>query len=515
MKIVSSKEMKEIDQQAILEYGIPGLILMENAGIKIFQRIKEVYPDLKSKRVVVLAGSGNNGGDSFVVARHLYNYGVRVRVMVVNSPLKFTKETKTNWEIINKMGLETILLEDFKKELIEKHLQEADLVIDGLLGTGLRGPVRGLVAEIITLVNQFKKEKIAIDVPSGLNSDQSIINGPCIQADLTITLGLPKIGLWLYPGAKYAGKVFIEDIGIPQPLLENQKLKMNTLDRELIKKLLPSRVAYGHKGTFGKVLLLAGSKGMTGAAYLSSMAAIKSGAGLVYLGIPESLNPIMEMKLTEVITIPMQETKVQSLGEGAAEEIINSLLEYSVLGIGPGLSRYPETQKLVRRVVEKTSLPLVLDADAIYALRDDLKLFQKISSPIIITPHPGELANLLNKDINYILDNQLEIAREIASTFGIIVLLKGARTIIVNQKGEGFINISDNSGMATAGSGDVLTGIICGLIAQKINSFEAALIGVYIHSRAGNIARKIKGERGMIAGDILEQIPLAFLSLDN
>jgi len=515
MKVVSGQEIKEIDRRAMDSYGISGLILMENAGLKIFQKIKEIYPDLKSKRVVILSGAGNNGGDSFVVARHLHNYGTKVKVLLLTSPNKFREEAKINWEIINKMGLDITIIEDSKDELLEKYLREAHLLVDGILGTGLRGPAKGLAAEVITLVNQLQKEVVAIDIPSGLEADLTIIKGPCIKANFTITLGLPKIGLLFYPGADYAGKILVEDIGIPQELLESESLKLNILEEEIVKRLLPPRPVYGHKGTFGKVLLLAGSKGMTGAAYLASSAAIRSGAGLVYLGIPESLNPVMEMKLTEVITIPLKETVVQSLGDEAAEEIITSLPNYSVLGIGPGLSRHPETQRLVRRIIEKSTLPLVVDADALYALREDTDLLKKTNSPVIITPHPGELANLLNKDIKYILENQMEVAREVAHQFGIVVVLKGARTIIVEEKGEGYINISDNSGMATAGSGDVLTGIICGLIAQGTNPFSAAIIGVYIHSVAGNIARRLKGERGMIASDILDQVPQAFLSLNK
>jgi len=515
MKVVSGQEIKEIDRRAMDSYGISGLILMENAGLKIFQKIKEIYPDLKSKRVVILSGAGNNGGDSFVVARHLHNYGTKVKVLLLTSPNKFREEAKINWEIINKMGLDITIIEDSKDELLEKYLREAHLLVDGILGTGLRGPAKGLAAEVITLVNQLQKEVVAIDIPSGLEADLTIIKGPCIKANFTITLGLPKIGLLFYPGADYAGKILVEDIGIPRELLESESLKLNILEEEIVKRLLPPRPVYGHKGTFGKVLLLAGSKGMTGAAYLASSAAIRSGAGLVYLGIPESLNPVMEMKLTEVITIPLKETVVQSLGDEAAEEIITSLPSYSVLGIGPGLSRHPETQRLVRRIIEKSTLPLVVDADALYALREDTDLLKKTNSPVIITPHPGELANLLNKDIKYILENQMEVAREVAHQFGIVVVLKGARTIIVEEKGEGYINISDNSGMATAGSGDVLTGIICGLIAQGTNPFSAAIIGVYIHSVAGNIARRLKGERGMIASDILDQVPQAFLSLNK
>jgi NAD(P)H-hydrate epimerase len=282
----------------------------------------------------------------------------------------------------------------------------------------------------------------------------------------------------------------------------------------MVKTLLPLRPIYSHKGSFGKVLILAGSVGMTGAAFLTSEAALRSGAGIVVLGIPQSLNSIMEVKLTEVMTLPLAETENQSLKEDAEETILKLIKKFSVLGIGPGISRQLETQRLVRKIIEKSTIPLVVDADAIYALGEDPAILKKIEAPLVITPHPGEMAKLTNKDINYILDNQLNITREVAQEYGIIVVLKGARTIIANKEGEIYINIGDNSGMATGGSGDVLTGIISSLIAQGANNLSAAIAGVYIHSLAGNLARNIKGERGMIAGDILSQVPQAFLSLE-
>lgn len=514
MKVVTSLEMKEIDKKAIDEYGISGLILMENAGLSIFQNIKNIYPDLKSRKVIIFSGSGNNGGDGFVVARHLYNYGIKVKVFVLSSLDKIKGEAKINLEIISKMGIELIEIESMKIEEVRRIILDTDLIIDAILGTGLQGKVTGLKAEIIDLINYANKDVIAVDVPSGLNSDTGKIVGPCVKATYTITLGLPKIGLLIYPGAKYTGRIIVEDIGIPKNLLESKKLKVNMINNEIVRSLLPTRLSYGHKGSFGKVLILAGSRGMTGAACLTSEAAIRSGAGLVYLGIPKTLNSIMEVKLTEVITLPLAETKSQSLSEEAEVEIFKFINDFSVIGIGPGISRNLESQRLARKIIEKSTLPIVVDADAIYALKEDLALLKKTKSPVVITPHPGEMAYIINKDINYVLDNQLEVTREIAQDFEVVVVLKGARTIIASDKGEVYINIGDNSGMATGGSGDVLTGIICGLLAQGADNFSAAIAGVYIHSLAGDLARKVKGERGMIASDILSQVPQAFMNLE-
>lgn len=515
MKVVTSQQIREIDCKAIEENNLSGLALMENAGLRIFQSLKNIYPDLRLKKVIIFAGSGNNGGDGFVVARHLYDYGVKAKVFLLTPFNKIKGEAGENINIIDKMGVKLIEVETVKLEEIQEAIQNSDLVIDAILGTGLQGMVTGLKARIIDLINIANKEVVAIDVPSGLDTDSGKIEGPCIKATHTITLALPKIGLLIFPGASYAGRVTVEDIGIPSYLLKSDKIKTNMVTKEIVKLLLPSRAAYTHKGSFGKVLILAGSVGMTGAAYLASEAAMRSGTGIVILGIPRSLNPIMEVKLTEVMTLPLAETGKQSLGEDAEETILKLMKDFSVLGIGSGISRELETQRLVRKIIEKSNMPLVVDADAIYALSEDTTILKKVKAPLVITPHPGEMAKLINKDIDYILDNQLDIAREIAKEFGIVVVLKGARTIVANKEGEVYINIGDNSGMATGGAGDVLTGIICSLIAQGANSFSAAIAGVYIHSLAGNLARDIKGERGMIAGDILSQVPQAFLNIED
>ncbi|HER24288.1 MAG TPA: NAD(P)H-hydrate dehydratase [Candidatus Atribacteria bacterium] len=514
MKVATSQQMREIDRKAIVEKKISGLDLMENAGFKIFQSLKEIYPDLRLKKIIIFSGSGNNGGDGFVVTRYLHNYGVKVKVFLLAPFHKIKDEAGENLNIIDKMGIELLEVETVKIEEIQKTIQDSDLIIDAILGTGLQGKVTGLKADIINLINRVNRDVVAIDVPSGLNADSGKIEGPCIKATHTITLALPKIGLMLFPGASFAGKVRVEDIGIPSSLLQNNKIKTNIITEEIVRSILPFRSACSHKGSFGKVLILAGSVGMTGAAYLSSEAAMRSGAGIVLLGIPQSLNPIMEIKLTEVMTLPLAETKKQSLAEDAEEAILGPMKDFSVLGIGPGISRELETQRLVRKIIEKSNIPLVIDADAIFALSKELSLLKKVKIPPVITPHPGEMATLINKDIGYVLDHQLAIAREIAQEFRVIVVLKGARTIITNKEGEVYINIGDNSGMATGGAGDVLTGIISSLIAQGADSFSAAIAGVYIHSLAGDLARQLKGERGMIAGDILSQVPYAFLSLE-
>ncbi|MEA1940341.1 MAG: NAD(P)H-hydrate epimerase, partial [Candidatus Caldatribacteriota bacterium] len=394
MKVVTSKQMKRIDQKTTEEYGISGLVLMENAGLKIFKNLTEIYSNLKYKEVSIFAGSGNNGGDSFVVARHLSNYGVKVKVFLLSSFNKIQGNAKKNLEIIDKIGIEIIEIEPRKLSEVEKNIYNSDLLIDAIFGTGLKGIVSGLKAKVIDLINTSNKEVVAIDIPSGLDANKGQVKGPCIKADYTITLALPKIGLLIYPGANYTGKLIIEDISIPTCLLENEEIQVNLISKEIVKLLLPYRSPYAHKGSFGKVLMIAGSAGMTGAAFLASEAAIKSGTGLVVLGIPKSLNAIMEMKLTEVMTLPLAETKEQSLDEKAGDMILKLMKDFSVLGIGPGVSRKIETQKLIKKIIEKSTIPLVLDADALHILGKNSKILSKTKVPAIITPHPGEMAKI-------------------------------------------------------------------------------------------------------------------------
>jgi len=298
MKIVTNQQMREIDRKTIEDNNISGRILMENAGIRIFQSLKNIYPDLRLKKIIIFSGSGNNGGDGFVVARYLYDFGVRVKVFLLTPFNKIRGEAEENLNILKKMGVELIETETVKLEEIQRTIRNSDLIIDAILGTGLQGKVTGLKANIIDSICMNNKEVVAIDIPSGLNADTGKIEGPCVKATHTITLALPKIGLLVFPGASYAGKVTVEDIGIPSYLLKDKKIKTNMVTKEIVKSLLPFRATYSHKGSFGKVLILAGSVGMTGAAYLASETAIRSGTGIVVLGIPRSLNQIMEIKLT-------------------------------------------------------------------------------------------------------------------------------------------------------------------------------------------------------------------------
>jgi len=366
---------------------------------------------------------------------------------------------------------------------------------------------------------------LSIDVPSGLNADTGEISNVCVKADRTATMGLPKIGHFFHPGKEYSGEVTVIDIGIPQKIIDEEKIDLNVVTKEEVKELLPKRHDDAYKGSCGRVVLIAGSTGMTGAASLASLSCLKVGAGMAILGIPKSLNEIMEIKLTEVMTKPLPDVRkkgtlaLRGLGE------INLLLKWGdCLALGPGLGQHFETIELIRRLVTKIELPMVIDADGLNAIAKDSSILNQTKAPLILTPHIGELSRLINVPIEEIAKDRIKYASESAKRFNCIMVFKGAPTIVAEPKGEAFVNSTGNAGMATAGSGDVLTGIIIGLVAQmlfdrrerdvKTIMKDAATCGVFIHGLAGDLAKEEKGEMGMIAGDIMEKIPEAILSTD-
>jgi len=515
MKVVTGQGMKEIDEEAIKRIGIPSLVLMENAGRSAFLILKERVPELKGKevKVTVLAGKGNNGGDGLVVARYLLNLGAKVEIFILGKREELSPETLTNSKILEKMEANLTYLPD--EEALPKlagSLKHADLIIDALLGIGVKGPVRGYYAKVIELVNassRYRKVKIvSIDLPSGLEADTGHIEGPCVQADLTITMELPKLGCLLYPGKDYVGDLIIAEIGYPQSVKERYESKLELVDEAFVQKRLPQRRPYSHKGSYGKIFVLAGSKGYTGAAALSAESALRVGAGLVYLGIPESLNPILEEKLTEVITLPLAEEDGALSYEALPQiEAILKDKDVDVFALGPGLSRRPQVAKLVKDLLPKVRVPMVIDADAINALAGKPEVLKKVKAQVILTPHPGELSRMISKTVPEIEAERVGVAREVAREFNVVLVLKGVPTITALPSGEAFINSTGNTGLASGGSGDVLTGMIAGLLGQKLQPKDAAPLGAYLH---GLIADRLKtklGERGMIAGDLVKEMP--------
>jgi NAD(P)H-hydrate epimerase len=507
MKVLTGTQMAELDRQAIEVVGIPSLVLMENAGRAVLAELATRFPDLAEKKSVIIVGPGNNGGDGLVVARGLLDLGAQIEVHVLCNPKYFSPETRHQADILRKLGfkLEYHTKPKHTRE-IYRALKGADIVIDALFGTGFRGPARNLPAYAIELINLSTAFVCAVDIPSGVEADTGYVTGPAVQADLTVTLALPKLGLLLYPGRQYVGELAVRPIGYPNRLIEQYASRMTLVEPAWVRGQLPRREPYSHKGDYGKVLVIAGSRGYTGAAALTAEAALRAGAGLVYLAVPESLLPAMEAKLTEVIKLGLPEED-GSLVPAALERILEISQDKDVLVVGPGLGQHPQTVQLVQQLVAQASKPLVLDADGLNALEHSLVVLQERKAPTVLTPHPGELARLITKNVDEIEADRVGIARETARQCNSVLVLKGVPTVTATPDGEIFMNSTGNSGLASGGSGDVLTGCLAGLLAQGLDSLRASVCAVYLHGLAADRLKPTLGERGMIAGDLLTELP--------
>lgn len=513
MKVVTAEEMREIDRQAIEVIGIPGVVLMENAGRAVAEAIKKLLEGVGCPRVCIFAGKGNNGGDGFVVARHLANSGIRVKVFLLGDIGQVQGDARTCMDILRSMGIEVEELHADGLPTARVAMSMSDLVVDAIFGTGFKGEMEGYISHVTSTINESGRLVVAIDVPSGLDSSTGRVSAGCIKATHTVTFCLPKVGLLLYPGAAHVGELVVADIGLPRALLENEGSKLNLATADTVRRWIPVRDADSHKGTYGRALVVAGSPNMAGAAALASTAALKAGAGLVTLGVPQNLHSIMNSKLTEVMTRGLPETESGSISLQAQPLLDGICRGSAALAIGPGLSTHSETTQLVRNMVMTTSIPTVVDADGINAIAQDPGTLKAAKAPIVLTPHPGEMARLAGLTTQEVNDDRLDVALRAAAQWGKICVLKGARTIIADPQGTAYINATGNPGMATAGSGDVLTGIIVGFLAQGMGPLEAAVLGVYVHGLAGDMASAKVGQIGVTATDILDSVPEALHGL--
>ena len=510
MKVTTGSKMQEIDQAAIREYGIPELILMENAGIEVTNATRELLKTLKGKKVCVFSGKGNNGGDGFVVARHMHNEGAKVKVFILGDRESIQGSAKINLEILQKMNVDIVQIKsDRDWDKVKVTLAFSECLIDALLGTGFKAPLQEPMQKLIALMNHSAKPIIAVDIPSGVEVNTGKIDTIAVQAMRTVTFGLLKLGLVFYPGAEFTGEILIKNIGFPRNLLQDECIKQTLITNSIVKNRLPERNGDVHKGVCGKVLVIAGSKGMTGAATLASLAALRAGAGLVTLAVGESLHDCMESKLTEVITKSLPEKN----GEVIVEEALPILLELAekndVVVIGPGLGRQTATIEMIQKFIEQVKRQVIIDADGLYALGQAVELTKKMNKMPILTPHLGEMACLLHQDVEEIKADLVSVARESAKQLESIIVLKSAKTVVAYPDGNVYINTRGNAGMATAGSGDVLAGVIGALAAQQHSlAIDSAICGVYLHSMAGDIAANA-GMVGLIASDIVQAIPAA------
>lgn len=522
MKIVTSKDMREIDRVAIEERKIPSQTLMENAGRQVAALLKSRLEDISHKVIYIFCGKGNNGGDGFVAARYLSRMNTRVFVFLLGKSEDVMGDARRNLDLAKQVRIPVEeITEDEQLDYMESHTApqsgkwgfhrpEPDAMVDALLGTGAKGQIQGHLKKIIDIINKMNKPVAAVDVPSGLNADTGEASESCVKATWTVTMGLPKTGFFLSDGMDFSGELVIADIGFPDDLMKSGPQDMELLTKEFIKTLLPGqRKINTHKGDYGHVLIIAGSPGMTGAACLCAESCLRSGAGLVTVAVPESLNPILETKLTEVMTLPVAETSQKTLSASALERLLSFSKKCDVVAIGPGISTHWDTKKLVYELVENLKVPFVLDADGLNCLSDE-EHFQALlrkKSPCVITPHPGELARLFKTQTKEIQKNRLRSVRQAAQKAKCAVVLKGAYTLISDESQKVFVNPTGNPGMATGGAGDVLTGMIAGFLAQSKTAVHAALLSVYLHGMAGDFARDKHGELSLAASDIIHAIP--------
>ncbi len=506
MKVVTAEEMRRIDRSTIESIGIPGHVLMERAGIAVANRIKEIYG---KKTTIILAGGGNNGGDGIVVGRDLFNSGWDVKVLLLIKEDKLSPDCLTQLRIARKMGVPI----EFRTEVYEAELQEC-LVVDAMLGTGLNKDVEGPMVDVIALLNSSGANVISVDIPTGISSDTGQVMGIAVRANYTVTFGLPKRGHLLFPGAEYAGRLIIENIGFPDELLTSEEIMVEIPEMAWLRSLMPARPRYSHKGDYGHVLIVAGSRGKTGAAMMAAKACMRTGAGLVTIGVPESLTDVIQMRITEEMVLPLPDRGDGTLSSRAHRTILDFLsAKADVLCLGPGIGVSNDTEKLLNELLLSIERPVVIDADGINSITE-LKTLREHKAPIVLTPHPGEMLRLIQKTglratISDIEKDRIEKARSFARDNNIIVILKGAPTVTAGPDGWAYINSTGNPGMATAGAGDVLTGIIGALIGQGVEPLKASVLAVYLHGLSGDIASKRVGMQSLIASDIIGAIPEA------
>ena len=511
MKAVNGLQMGLVDKYSIERLGIPGVVLMENAALQIVRHVEKFFADepYRTKTVTIVAGKGNNAGDAFAVARHLIIKGYSTIIYCLFDRAFLMGDTSVNLEILYRLGAdvrplyETQHLMEFKKDL-----SKAQLIVDGIFGTGFRGQVKGFPADVMEAINLSSVYVLSIDIASGIESASGRVTEGCIKADKTVTFELPKIGQLVFPGAAYTGELAVESISMPRESIDSVEVDTFLTDIQTVRAMLPKRGPDINKGSCGKAAIITGSQGMAGSGCLASKACLRTGSGLVYIGAPKSLLSIYQTVVPEAVGVGLTEYN-GVLGQNSIEGILTLIKKCDVAAIGPGLSTNEYIYYIISNIADKIDVPVVLDADALNAMARDTGLFSRFGNKVVITPHPGEMARLTGLDIDYIKENRFEVARKYAKLWGVTLVLKGARTIISDSSGKVHINPTGNSGMATAGSGDSLTGIITSLMGQGADSYDAAVAGVFLHGLAGDYAARHKGEYGLTAMDIVESIPEA------
>ncbi|MGD9486593.1 MAG: NAD(P)H-hydrate dehydratase [Calditrichaceae bacterium] len=511
IKVVSNEQMRDLDKQTIEDLGVPGIVLMENAGYQTFLVIKDICVGKRIHQVFVLCGKGNNGGDGFVIARHLFKAGFGVKIFTVATEDDLNGDALINFKICQNYRIQ---IEKIQSADDLPHLPENSMIVDALLGTGIKGAVSGLYESIIEWVNAQEVTIAAVDIPSGLNGNSTDVSGSAVKADLTVTMALPKYAHLFYPARSFTGELHIADIGLPEFLQSSDDIRVNLIEKKDI--ILPEATAWQNKYTAGKVFMLAGSAGMTGAAVMSAMAAQVTGAGLIIVGIANSLNPILENKLTEPLTLPLPEDEQGILSQNALPLIYEKMDWADAILIGPGMGRHPKTMKLIAQVIEygiTQNKNLVIDADALYLLSEKKDILTRLNANHILTPHYGEFLRLSGDSTSSLRAEPWEGLRRFNNKYHCTVNLKGAPSV-VGHKDEGlFINSTGNQGLAKGGSGDVLAGLTAGFLARKVEPLNAAIYANYILGMAGDTAKYEMGMTSYTPVDLIGYIKISLNSL--
>ncbi len=502
MKVASVAEMRNMDSRAVKELSIPEEMLMENAGLASYRVISREAA-VKGQKCLVICGPGNNGGDGLVVARVLHSNGADVKIFLAAGEGKFKGAAKSNLKIIKNLPIKMRQVES--ASAVKNEILHSRVLVDALLGTGLDREVSGLYRALIQLMNESGKTILSLDIPSGINGDTGEVMGTAVRANCTVAFGLPKVGNMLYPGYDYCGKLFVSHISFPPAMHENASLKIQTNDHIS----LPARPPDAHKGSMGKALFIAGSTSYYGAPYFSALSFLKAGGGYAYLAAPRSVASVVARKGSEIVFVPLKETAAGSLSLANRQRLLELSEKTDMVVIGPGLSLEEETGQLVRELTTAIKKPLLIDGDGISALAEDLHLIRQRRAPAILTPHLGEMARLTKETMKHLSGYRIPVLQETAGDLGAVLVMKGAHSLIGAPDGRVFINLSGNSGMATAGSGDVLAGAIAAMFGMGLPLEDAVRKGVFIHGFAGDLAAADKGEDGITASDILKYLPLA------
>lgn len=500
MKISNVSEMRELDRTAIEKFGIADELLMENAGLAAYGVLDKEF-GVRDKRFLVFCGGGNNGGDGFVIARKIHSNGGNVKVFIIGNPGKFKGAAKLNLEIASRLPIKIEQIDS--AESVKTDMGHCDAIVDAIFGTGLTRDVGGVYRDVIERINRSGKRILSVDIPSGISGDTGQIKGIAVKADWTVTFGLPKIGNMLFPGYERCGKLYVTHISFPPAMYESLKTEIN------VTKPLPPRDKEGHKGAFGQALFIAGARSYFGAPYFAALSFLKAGGGYSRLASPESVTPFIANKGSEIVFLPQKETASGSLSLENKPALLELSEKTDMVVLGPGLSLEKETQELVKALATDISKPLLIDGDGITAMCENLEIIKTRNAETILTPHMGEMARITNMSISEINADKTGILRLCAKELNAIIVLKGAHSLIGYPDGSIFINMSGNSGMGTAGSGDVLAGTIAGMFGLGLSVQDAVKKGVFIHGLSGDLAARDKGEDGLTAQDILDYLPLA------